>query len=63
MSHQAMSNYYNRLKIIDSDLKQALEKLREFHSIAQEYIHKDYPIVVKGYSFSLEQGQVKNKEK
>ncbi|MFA6142530.1 MAG: hypothetical protein WC738_04455 [Candidatus Omnitrophota bacterium] len=59
MSNQAMTNYNDRLKIIDSDIKQALEKLREFHSIAQEYIHRDYPMVVKGYSFALDQGRVK----
>lgn len=58
MTNQAMSNYNERLKIIDNDIKQALEKVKEYHRIAQEYLHKAYPLVVKGYSFSLNTGIV-----
>lgn len=63
MGNQAMSNYNERLKKIDNDLKQALEKIKGFHVIAQEFLHKEYPIVVKGYSFTLDKGLVKEVEK
>lgn len=63
MSNQAMSNYGKNLRIIDDDIKQILEKTKKFHSIAQEFIHKEYPLVVKGYSFSSESGLIKKNEK
>jgi len=62
MTNQAMSNYNERLKIIDDDIKHALENMNEYHKIAQEYLHKAYPLIVKGYNFSLNTGIVKEAE-
>lgn len=58
MSNQALSNYNERLKIIDNDIKEAIGQIKGLHTIAQEYLHKTYPLIVKGYSFTSDKGIV-----
>ncbi len=59
-ANQAISNYSVVLKTIDIELRNSLENLSELHSVAQNFLHKKYPLVVKGDSFSLENGLVKD---
>lgn len=59
VANQALINYIERLKIIDNDIKNAFEKVKGLHVNAQKFLHEEYPMVVTGYSFSLDKGVVK----
>jgi hypothetical protein len=63
VANQSTVNYTEILRKIDTDIKSALEKTKKFHKLAQDFLYKEYPLIVKGYSFSLDRGEVKKVEK
>ena len=60
--NQAMTDHQEKLNAIDADIRQTLEKTMRFHSIAQQFLHSQYPFTIEGYSFSFDDGVVR-KEK
>ena len=61
VSNGVMPNYIEKLIIIDNDIKQALTKMKSLHEAAQQFLHSEFPLIVKGYGFSLVDGKVENK--
>lgn len=60
--NQAATDFQEKMTVIDSDIKQTLEKLLPYHTVAQEFLHSQYPFVVEGYSFTSDAGIVVNKK-
>lgn len=63
MANQAMPNYTERMKMIDSDISQNLEKAKGLLTSAQDFFDKNYPFLVKGYSFLLDDKGMVNEVK
>lgn len=62
ISNQAMTNYDDVLSVIDNDIEAGLKKTLPFLSNAESCLYRMHSLKVRGKSFTIEEGIVKEKE-